>query len=335
MARALVLLAQALAVAPAAHADPSQIAFIKGLALGLYDDGDKRPALAEIAGVGADHVSLVVSWRQHDVTSVALAPVPGTTVTDERLRGLVRAAHHAGLKVFIFPIIEVEVRKLGEWRGTLRPDDAGAWWDSYEGFILHYAALAGDEHAELFAVGSELVSTESWRDRWYHLISAVRRRFSGKLVYSANWDHYLPVSFWDRVDYLGVTAYFELTTRDDATADELERGWRKVRVDLTAFAARVGRPLLITEVGCPSQNGAAVHPWDYTRTAPVDLEEQRRAYSAFVAAWNGEPRLAGVFFWDWSGAGGPRDGGYTPRGKPAEKVLRSWYTGMPQPDMRN
>ena len=62
----------------------------------------------------------------------------------------------------------------------------------------------------------------------------MRRRFSGKLVYSANWDHYLPVSFWDRVDYLGVTAYFELTTRDDATADELERGWRKVRVDLTA-----------------------------------------------------------------------------------------------------
>ena len=37
---------------------------------------------------------------------------------------------------------------------------------------------------------------------------------------------------------------------------------------------------------------------------PVDLEEQRRAYQAFVEAWRGVDALGGVFFWIWDGAGG-------------------------------
>src|SRR5262249_33875136 len=230
-AQALVLLA----LAGQANAAPP----IKGMALGLYDDGDKRVALGEIAGLGADHVSLVVSWHQHDVRSVALAPVPGTTVTDDRLRALMRDARAAHLAVFLFPIIEVDARAPKEWRGTLRPGDVDAWWRSYEGFILHYAALAGEGGADLFAVGSELVSTEAWRDRWFHLLASVRKVYPGKIVYSANWDHYQPVSFWERVDYIGVTAYNELTTKNDASEPELERGWRAVRDDLTSYSERV------------------------------------------------------------------------------------------------
>jgi hypothetical protein len=75
-------------------------------------------------------------------------------------------------------------------------------------------------------------------------------------------------------------------------------------------------------------DGAAVHPWDYTLSAPPDLEEQRRAFSAFVKVWSEVSRLAGVFFWDWYGAGGPTDTRYTPRGKPAAGVIRRWYRGM-------
>ena len=31
------------------------------------------------------------------------------------------------------------------------------------------------------------------------------------------------------------------------------------------------------------------------------------------------------FLWNWFGRGGPDDGGFTPRGKPAEGVLRRWF----------
>ena len=320
--RALAIFVVGLLAAPAGAAPA-----MRGVPPGPYDDGHKDGDLAEIAGLGADTVSLIVSWRQHDVRSSELAPAPGVTLPDERVRTVIREAHRAHLKVFLFPIVEVEIRRPLEWRGTIKPDDLERWWRCYEAFILHYATLAGDEGADLFAVGSQLVSTETWRDRWYHLISGVKTRYKGKLVYSANWDHYEQVSFWDRVDYMGVTAYNELTKSNDASEAELTAAWRAVRAALVRFASKIGRPLIITEIGYTSQDGAAVHPWDYTLRAPVDLEEQRRCYAAFVDAWKDEPRLAGVFFWQWYGSGGPADGSYTQRGQPAEKVLRAWYSG--------
>jgi len=91
------------------------------------------------------------------------------------------------------------------------------------------------------------------------------------------------------------------------------------------WAKRIKRPLIFTEGGYPSADGGAVHPWDYTVNAPPDLEEQRRAFEAFVQTWDGVPQLGGVFFWDWYGDGGPTDTRYTPRGKPAQAVIRRWF----------
>ena len=75
----------------------------------------------------------------------------------------------------------------------------------------------------------------------------------------------------------------------------------------------------------PSQVGAATHPWDYTRPDPVDLEEQYRCYRAVYEVWRDQPYLGGIFWWNWFGAGGPKDTYYTPRSKPAEKVVREWF----------
>lgn len=323
-ATALALLAMSPTLARAAPP-------MKGIALGLYHrEADEKgysfhQMLREIRATGADHVSLVVGWKQRDVRASTLEPDPEITISDARLRSLIREARRHRLKVLLFPIVELEIRRPLEWRGTLAPRDVDAWWRAYERFILHYARLAAEEKVHILSVGSELGTTEGWRDRWYALISAVERVFPGELLYSANWDHYEKVSFWDRLDYIGVTAYNELTRDSEATVEELTRAWRSVRETLVAFARKIDRPVVITEVGYVSRDGAAVHPWDYTSRARIDLEEQRRCYQAFVAAWQGEERLAGVFFWNWFGAGGERDGYYTPKGKPAERVLREWY----------
>ncbi len=40
----------------------------------------------------------------------------------------------------------------------------------------------------------------------------------------------------------------------------------------------------------------------------------------------GSQGLAGVIWWEWTGSeGGPSDFGYTPKNKPAEKLLREWF----------
>lgn len=278
----------------------------------------------EIAAIGASHVALVVTWAQPDVRAVRIAP-SRATIDDAVLDHAIAHAHSRGLDVLVFPILTIDELRPGQWRGTIQPADIDVWWRSYERFILHYAAFAARHQTAAFLIGSELGSTEGWRYRWYHLISRVERRYSGTLVYSANWDHYQHVTFWNRLDLIGVTGYFELTRNKSAPQAELERAWRRVRDELLAFAAKRDRPLWITEVGYTSVDGAATRPWDYTMRGPIDLEEQRRLYAAFARVWTGISRLESVFFWNWYGKGGPDDRDYTPKGKPAETVLRRWW----------
>jgi hypothetical protein len=266
----------------------------------------------------------VVTWAQKDIRSVSIRPGE-VTVEDAVLARAIRGAHRRGLQVLVFPILTVEETHPGQWRGTIAPASVAAWWLDYETFILHYARIAAAGDAEAFLVGSELASTEAWRGRWFHLISRVERGFHGALAYSANWDHYRGVSFWNRVDAIGISGYFELTDDRDAGVVPLTRAWIAARKRLVAFARARGKPLWLTEVGYTSRDGAATRPWDYTLDTPVDLEEQRRCYRALALSWGGVRELGGVFLWNWTGDGGPADRGYTARGKPAEQVLRRWF----------
>lgn len=282
-------------------------------------------SVPDMAELGGNTVTLVVGWHQQDVFANTLRPGPSTP-TDDDARAVARVAQAHGMSVVVFPIVLVDELAPGRWRGTLAPTDIQAWWSSYETFILHYARVATSVGAAHFSVGSELGSTEAWRDRWYHLIGRVRREFAGTLLYSANWDRYASVSFWPRLDLIGVTGYFELTK--DRAADEavLAGAWRRVRASLVEFAEQRRLPLWLSEVGYTSRDGSAVSPWDYTSSAPVDLEEQRRAFSALATVWKAGG-LDGVVVWEWARGDGRRDRGYTPRGKPAAGVLARWWRG--------
>lgn len=321
------LLAILLLASGAAHGER-----IDGIALSphfeLPDQGMTFVSMIdEIADVGASHISIVVQWSQPDVTASALAPDPTETLPDATLRGLIRRARARGLKVMLFPILWVQKRAIGEWRGTLAPVDPDAWWLSYERFVLHYAQIAADEGAAIYSVGSELASLEAQEPRWRRLIGKVRAIYPGALIYSANWDHYAEVPFWDALDLVGLTAYYELTRALDADVAALTRAWRSVRDVILDWRAlrKIEAPIVFTELGYPSIDGAATAPWDYTRQTPVDLEEQRRCFEAFRRAWGHRPELGGVFFWNWFGPGGPQDRWYTLKGKPALEVIKAWF----------
>ncbi len=196
---------------------------------------------------------------------------------------------------------------------------------NYENFIFHYADLAEKNKVEILSVGSELGSLEDRSLFWSRLIRKVRQRYHGKLTYSANWDHYTHPTFWRELDYIAISSYFELSKNPNPTLAELLIKWQQIKKMLLAFKAKYSQKLIITEVGYPSLDGAAKAPWNYFAPTPVDLEEQALCYKAFIQAWNKTPELEGAFWWNWFGEGGPKDKDYTPRGKPAEALLRDWY----------
>ena len=329
--RALFLLASLLMVLlrPAFSAEPPPM---KGVALGLYaadPDFDYGFALDEIASTGANTVSLVIALMQETAASSRMYARPGRTVPDAALRRTLRQAQAAGLDVLIFPIVLLEHPSGDDWRGNMRPESLTAWFESYQQWLVHYARIAAEENAAWFSVGSEFSSLESNDGYWRETIAAVRQHFPGKLLYSCNWDHLEGPSWWDAIDAVGLSSYYELADDLDAPQADLDRSWIEWRDWVLAWRLKTApnRPLILTEVGYPSLDGGAVYPWDYTLESEVDLEEQRRAYEAFIAAWADRPELEGVFFYEWLDFDGGSQRGYSPRGKPAEALLRAWYGG--------
>jgi hypothetical protein len=302
----------------------------RGMALGIFSRGSEaelRRAVREVALLGVDSVSLVAPVVLRDIRSVDFHAEPSVTPTDEALRRAARLAHAAGLRVLLFPIVHVWELDEGEWRGRLEPPDWGVWFERYGEVILRYAALAREEGIEALSIGSELCSSERREREWRALIGRLRQAYPGDLTYSANWDHRRAARFLDALDFVSMNAYYRLADDGEATLEELEEAWAPIVREVDDWAAELGKPLVISEIGYPSRDGAARDPWDYTVQAPFDPHEQALLYEAFLRSWARARTLAGVYFYLWWGEGGAGDIGYTPRGKQAEQVLRAWMRG--------
>lgn len=285
--------------------------------------------LREITALGANSVLLSVAGYMEHATAQSIYIDARKVPAPEDFKTVIRQARALGLKVIVMPIVLLRNPRGSEWRGVIEPPDWDDWWEQYNEFVLYFADIAREGQADALMVGSELVSTEKYTERWEKLIAAVRPRFyGGKLGYSANWDHFRPVQFWDKLDFIGMTSYFTLADKKNPTVAEIMDRWSPIRKDILDWHRQVGKPILLTEVGWCSQEGAATAPWNYyqnQKATPAAMEEQRRLYEAFIRAWNGTPELMGVIWWEWNATeGGPTDYGYTPKGKPAEQVLRQW-----------
>lgn len=221
--------------------------------------------------------------------------------------------------------------------------DWEAWFSSYSAYMLSMASLAVSENVDLFVVGTELSTTESQEYLWRKLIAEIRNITDTaptkiSLSYGANWspgpDN---VRFWDAVDYIGVDAYYPLAKTAGSTVEELVDSWGStskpgsILADIKNLSnAYNNKPVLFLELGYTSTAACAVG----NHAGGVrNLQAQADAYTAFFKAVYQQPWFAGVFFWDWEtnpNGGGRCDGGgdsFTPQGKPAEYVMRTYFNG--------
>jgi hypothetical protein len=286
-----------------------------------------KKSMDEIAKLGADSVLLVVNARMENGSSSLIYVDVRLTPTPAQLGDLIDHAKRLKLKVVLMPTVLLDKPRGMEWRGTINPDDWAAWWESYRSFLYHYCWVAQAHKVDVLVVGSELVSTETKVDEWRKTISMVRQQFTGMLTYSANWDHYKDIPFWDRLDLIGLNSYYKLGSDERVTVAEIQKNWAPIQQKLLEFVHKTRKPLLFLEVGWCNLRNAASEPWDYTQESePIDLDLQRRLYEGFFRSWYGVKELGGFMIWEWPpGDGGLQNRGYTPEGKPAEKVLKEWF----------
>ncbi|MBO6940402.1 MAG: hypothetical protein JJ863_35840 [Deltaproteobacteria bacterium] len=285
---------------------------VRGASLGLFasePDYDYEAMVAEIANRGASDLWVVDRIVQRDLSASELHRVPGESPSLATVRRTLRQGRERGMRVGLMLIVGLEVRRPGEWRGEIQPTDREEWFASYERHLDALARVAQAEGVRHLVIGSELNGLEPHAERWRSLAASARDHFGGELLYSANWDRYARVPFWDAVDAIGVSAYFRVDGPEGPRAV-----WDRELAALERFAE--GKPVVLTEVGYPAHAEAARYPWDETRSREVDATLQASLLGAFCDAYEARPG-AGYVVWNWFGVGGPRDGGYSPRGKPA------------------
>jgi hypothetical protein len=222
----------------------------------------------------------------------------------------------------------------GHWRGQIgnafnTEAEWEIWFASYRDFIADYASLAQANGVEQFCVGTELVGTTGREADWRQVISDVRSLFSGPITYASNHSgEETGIQWWDAVDYIGVDAYYPLTDKNDPTLIELKAAWVTPTLTLENLSRQYNRPIIFTEIGYRSVDGANQHPWEWQTGSTVDLQEQADCYRAALETFWGKPWFRGIYWWYWStdpDQGGPEDMDYTPHNKPAETVLRNYY----------
>jgi len=304
-----------------------------GLAIQV-DSGDdvvKRfaPLIAEVARLGADTVMFSTAGYQENAASGVIYVDQRKTPTSQQWAELFAVARRHRLRVIFMPILLLSEPRGNEWRGVIQPPSWDQWFDQYRRFLNHFIEIAARNRAEVFMIGSELVSTEKFTDQWLRTIAELRKNYDGVLGYSANWDHYRKIKFWDKIDLIGMTTYHKLAEKPGPTVQQLIEAWKPIRREILDWQATVARPILFTEVGWCSQEGCSVEPWNYYHkqvATPAGMEEQRACYEAFMRTWENVPAVGGTIWWEWTPyGGGPDCFNYTPRGKPAEKLLGQWF----------
>ena len=258
--------------------------------------------------------------------------------SDAGLVHTARLARSRGIHTLLKPHLWVGGRSA--WPGDINMHSAAdwdAWFVSYAAFMLHYAALAEAEHFEGLCIGTELqhATEPAHSNAWRGLIKQIRRVYHGPLTYAANWSgEYEQIRFWDALDYVGIQAYFPLSTQPNPPLDSLLRGWQPHLRKLAQWQKKIKKPVVFTEVGYKTTPDAAARPWEWPErlatVAPADEATQARCYEALFRACWGLPWLQGLFVWKWYPslqANGParRHADFTPQHKPAEAVLARWY----------
>ncbi|QDO94539.1 glycoside hydrolase [Formosa sediminum] len=222
----------------------------------------------------------------------------------------------------------------GEFTGHITMNSEAHWKTletSYSKFILEYAKLAEDSNVDMFCIGTELERFISARPKfWNTLILEIKKVYSGKLTYAANWDEYENTPFWDRLDYIGINAYFPVSPNKTPSFEDAMQGLKPYKTTVSEFSKTHNKSVIFTEFGYRSVDYSGKAPWNSDRAmTQVNLEAQVNCTKALFETFWGEDWFAGGFVWKWfinhDESGGEHDARFTPQNKPVEQLIKSYY----------
>jgi len=283
--------------------------------------------------------------KAHHINSISLIPYAFVDVENasvhynnkrqwwgertEGIRASNQLAHEYKMTVMLKPHLWVN---HNFYTGNLDFSTDAEWkkWEAnYEKYILDFAQLAQQENIELFCFGTELGNSVAKRpEYWLQLIHKIKKLYTGKLTYAANWDDFDKVPFWDELDYIGIDAYFPLSDATTPAVADLNEAWQQHILKMEKLHTKTSKKILFTEFGYRNSDQAAKEPWKENQSGINNLA-QANAYESLFQTLTQKKWFAGGFAWKWYADAyhkEPKNSiDYTPQEKPALETIKKWY----------
>jgi hypothetical protein len=308
---------------------------IRGMILADFNRSP-QPAISDLRrlrSLGVNTVAVNVYVHQYAPNSDYVSPT-STTVSDWVLGQVASHAHALGMAMEISPVIVVDTgRSPGSnffWRGGIAPANPLTWWHYYNAMITHYTNVANAVHAEILAIGSELVSMQGYSAQWEHLALWVNAHYHGLTTYMSTGNGIFPIVWLGYLDIISTSAYYSLSSDKKPKVEQMRYVWNNVYLPkLQTLYTKFHKRILINEIGYASVLMTAAHPAiAYQADQPVSQQAQANAYQALLQAEVGKSWLRGLVWWHWDklNAKTAVDRGYSMRDKKAECVIAHYWS---------
>ena len=243
-----------------------------------YNTSVSDQSLADIAALGTTHIELLVTWYQDTVNSTYIYPSPFTP-TFASLIHAIDTIHSLGMQTIMKPHVDV---LTGQWRGEIKfttEEEWATWFSNYTSYITQIATLSAKYNVSILNVGTELAGTSMRASDWIAVVNTVKTIYSGPLTYGSN--HGVEtdqIIWWDHLDYIGIDAYYALSSTPNPPLASLIQAWNDIIPVLAAYSDLWQRPIIFCEIGYRSTSVAAIEPWDFNGNEPADLLAQVNLY---------------------------------------------------------
>lgn len=339
LATALVVVPQHAAAAPARELGGM------GLSAPSSPPANTVPDLPRVRALGLTVGVIDIFWDVNNASSNSMQP-GSRTLSDAELRRYIADVRGAGFQVYLVPKLTCrDCATDRKWRGFYTPSDIGTWFANYRAFVNRYADIARETGVTSFFFGSEYSSLQKESAEWRRVAAEARQHFGGPVIYNATWNTLNVIDWWDESAVISVSAYYPLSDEPSPTLSTLRTAWHDSQAEKTIhrnwfgelkqLSTTFGRKVLFGEAGYASTTYGAKQPYTLTEQHEPDPELQGRLYQALLETFSGEAWWVGVIWWEWTKHNaGPDRIGYTPRDRPAETVLRNWYSPSAPPPTR-
>jgi hypothetical protein len=283
---------------------------------------DFSEALFRMKEDGVTDLFLIPYYFSSNEHSDSIFPT-SQTIQDSSLAQAIRLSCDSGFSVALKPHIDP---LNGTPRYQIAPDNMNKWSEQYAAFVGKYLKIATEMGLPRFVIGTELDNV-SETNEFIGIVAKARTMYTGKILYAASYDHFVNARIWRYVDALGVDAYFNLDNASDYSMNTIMETWNYWLTIISDVASNYNKPVFITEVGYVSREGVTKNPGSWEYSASYNGKVQADCYKALLSQAGRFKKITGIFWWQWElgGVGGEGNIDYTPRGKPAEQVLKEYW----------